>query len=295
MVIKINYNHVITFFSLFIIVGLILVEFSLPPTSKTDANIENSNIEIKLPVAMYHHMLNAPSKLGDYVISPTQFEEDLKYIKKMGYTTINSKELLDFIENGTELPPKPIMITFDDGNESVYEYAYPLLKKYDMKAIVSIIGKQTDFFSDENHQKHINYSYLSWDELRELEESGIFEIQNHSYDMHETPNSRRFGIRTKKNESKEEYKKALINDIGGLNKQITQEIGVTPTVFALPFGVKSKQTEKILEEMGFKIILTCEEKINTINFQQELPIKLKRFNRANKYSTYDFYSKLLKK
>ncbi|MEG0691916.1 MAG: polysaccharide deacetylase family protein [Oscillospiraceae bacterium] len=294
MIIKINYNYVAAFLSLVVVVTFLLVELLSPSNVTADVTVNSEDEHIKLPVAMYHHILDSPSRLGDYVISPAQFEEDLKYIQKKGYTTITSVELLNFIENDGELPEKPILITFDDGYESVHEYAFPLLQKYNMKAIVSIIGKHTDIFSNKDEPRHINYSHLSWDQLREMQQSGVFEIQNHSYDMHQTQSSPRYGIRMKKGESDEDYKTALLNDIGGLSDQITNEIGVTPTVFAYPFGALNKQSRPILEELGFKIILTCEEKVNSISPDDELPLKLKRYNRASKYSTYDYYSKLLK-
>lgn len=291
---KLNYNYIAVFLSLLLVGSLILTEvFAKAPLAKSVLTETEGENAVKLPVAMYHHILNSPSRLGDYVISPTQFEEDLKYIKKKGYTTITAEQLINFVENGESLPPKPIMITFDDGYESVHEYAFPLLQKYEMKAIFSVIGKQVDIFSNKEEPRHINYSHASWEQLQEMQESGIFEIGNHSYDMHSTKKENRFGIRPKKGEDEKTYQKILINDIGGLNEQITNTIGITPTVFAYPFGALCKDSKPVLEELGFKIILTCEEKVNVIYPNTDFPINLKRFNRASKYSTYDFYSKLL--
>ncbi len=294
MIIKINYNYVAVFLSLVLVISFLFVELLSPPIMGADITANSEDESIKLPVAMYHHILNSPSRLGDYVISPAQFEEDLKYIEEKGYTTITSVQLLNFIQNGKELPENPILITFDDGYESVHEFAYPLLKKYNMKAIVSIIGKHTDIFSKKDEPRHINYSHLSWDQLRDMQQSGVFEIQNHSYNMHQPQGKGRYGIRMKKGESEEDYRAALLKDIGGLNDQITAEIGVAPTVFAYPFGALSKQSRPILDELGFKIILTCEEKVNNLSPDNELPLKLKRFNRASSYTTSSFYGKLFK-
>ena len=293
MIIKLNYNYVASFLGLFVVVSFLLIELMSAPSVTTDISPTSSNDEVQLPVVMYHHILESPSKLGDYVISPDQFEDDLKYIQEKGYTTITSVQLLEFIEQDGQLPEKPILITFDDGYESVHEYAFPLLQKYNMTAIVSIIGKQTELFSNKDEPRHINYSHLSWEQLREMQKSGVFEIQNHSYDMHQPKTEPRYGIRMKSGESEEDYHLALINDIQGLNTQITNEIGVVPTVFAYPFGAISKQSKPILNEMGFKIILGCEEKVNTIHQSDELPLKLNRYNRASKYSTYDYYEDLL--
>lgn len=290
MVIKMNYNIVAFALSIVVVIVFCMAELAIP----ADINVEATSIEdqVELPVAMYHHISKSPSRLGNFVVSPTQFEDDLKYIKKSGYETISAKQLIDFFEKGTDLPEKPIMITFDDGNESVHEYALPLLQKYNMKAIISVIGKHTDIFSDENAIRHINYSHVTWSQLKEMQESGVFEIGNHTYDMHDNPGGKRYGVLIKKGESDEDYRDALTKDIGGLSDQIEKEVGVKPEVFAYPFGKSSKKTKEIIKDLGFKIIFTCEEKINKLRPYTEEPVCIRRFNRASRYSTHEYFKKL---
>ena len=84
--------------------------------------------EIALPVIMYHHILESSKLLGAYVITPTELENDFKWIQKEGYTPVVVADLLAYVHNDVPLPEKPIMITFDDGYESNYVYAYPLLQ-----------------------------------------------------------------------------------------------------------------------------------------------------------------------
>lgn len=293
MVVKINYNFVAVFLSICLVMLFCIMELVLPQNVSTSAEANAAKEgQVILPVAMYHHILTSPSRWNDYTISPDQFEEDLKYIKECGYTTVSAGELISWADEGTPLPEKPILITFDDGYESVYEYAFPLLKKYEMKAVVSIIGRYTDLFSDPNEPSHVNYAHLSWNQCREMKDSGLIEIQNHTYDMHSNTESKRYGIRINKGESEDAYKKALYEDIGGLNAQIKEELGESPFVFAYPFGALCKESKPILEELGFQMILTCEEKINVLSAEPEKPLVLKRFNRAHHYSTYDYYTKL---
>ena len=95
---------------------------------------------VQLPVIMYHGILADTKLQGDYVISPTQFEEDLKELKNRGYTTVTIGEIVDYVYNGKELPQKPVVLTFDDGYYNNYLYAYPLLKKYACKGVISPIA-----------------------------------------------------------------------------------------------------------------------------------------------------------
>lgn len=282
MVCKINYAVT----ALIITVIIIGVSLCTVKAQQVDADVDT----VSLPVVMYHHILN--SKQGDYIISPAQFEEDLQYIKKQGYTTVTTAQILGYIQGGEPLPEKPIYITFDDGFEAIYTYAMPLLKKYDMKAVVSIIGKHTDIFSNPEETRHLNYSHLSWAQLREMQASGVFEIGNHTYDMHDNCNNKRYGIRKRQGESQCEYVEYLNSDIGALSKQMEKELGATPIVFAYPFGALCRDSVEVLSDMGIKVLLTCEEKVNKIEIGAKTPISLKRFNRAAKYSTYDFFKRL---
>lgn len=291
MVIKVNYNIVAVLLSVILVATFCLLELAGPKEIRADVMAQTEE-SIQLPVAMYHHISTDPKWLGDYVISPEQLEEDLKYIQKCGYTTVSVRELLNYVEDGTPLPEKPVMITFDDGNESVYVYALPLLKKYNMKAVISILGNQTDFYSDPDVPSDVSYAYLNWDELRKMQASGIFEIGNHTYDMHENGKNQRYGIRIKRGESEDEYRKAIMGDVGMLNDKMEQELGFRPVVFAYPFGALCKESRPLLADIGFRVVLTCDERVNTITRGEEEPIVLKRFNRPHRYSTYEYYKKL---
>lgn len=99
----------------------------------TNAQVQPEGIQ--LPIIMYHSMLRNGS--GEYTISPETFEEDLRYLKDNGYTTIYMQDLLDYINKQVPLPEKPIMLTFDDGYYNNYLYAYPLAKKYESKIVIS--------------------------------------------------------------------------------------------------------------------------------------------------------------
>ncbi len=252
---------------------------------------------VNLPVIMYHHILEEKTKWGEFVISPAEFESDLYYLSEKGYASVTTKQILDFIKHGTPLPQNPILITFDDGYESTYEYAYPLLQKYGFTAVISPVGKYTDLFSSDVIS-HINYSHVSWEQLNEMLSTEVFEIGNHSYDMHTIEDDGRKGIKMLPDESEYDYINLLYYDIDSFNKQIQEETGILPTVFSYPYGAYSGITDKILADMGFEIILTCEEKMNVLDansIDENGVLRLDRFNRASKISSYEFFDYALAK
>ena len=233
-----------------------------------------------LPVLMYHHILKDSSRHGKYVISPYEFEEDLKFLKENGYKTVTVKDLINLTQDNMPLPEKPIMITFDDGYLSALEYAYPLLLKYEMKAVISVIAKETEVYS-ENGDRHVSYAHLSWEDLSEMEQSGVFEVQNHSYDMHKNKKGVRHGTKRVNGESIEQYEAEFKKDVSLAQDLLAEKSGIYPTCFTYPFGMISDESLPIIKDMGFSASLSCSEGVNKITENPDSLYLLKRYNRAH--------------
>ena len=250
---------------------------------------------VHLPIIMYHGISKSPRYQGRYVISPEEFESDLKYIKDNQYNTIFVDDVINYVCNDTPLPENPIMITFDDGYYNNFLYAYPLLQKYNCKMVLSPIGKYTDIYS-QCDDRNANYAHCTWDNINEMAASGLVEIQNHSYDMHTTnKKGRRNGAKKLKGESHEEYQAALTKDLTKMQQEILDNTGIKSQAFTFPFGAVSNDSIDILKGIGFKAALTCEEKTNKITHDTECLYHLNRFIRPHNISTEKLFSKISKK
>ena len=244
--------------------------------------------EIKIPIIMYHGLCKDSNRRNEYMISPEYFEQDLKYIADQGYTAIFLSELIDYFEKGTPLPDKPIILTFDDGYYNNYVYAYPLLQKYKIKAVISPIGITADNAENEQYRSPL-WSQCKWSELKEMQDSGLVEIQNHTYNLHKLSSSAK-GVSAMQGESTQEYKERLSHDLLTFNAKMKTELGTNPLAFVYPFGVKSTDTEQIIRSLGFKAILDCENKMNIITSKDDL-YHLHRFLRPDNLNASDFFSK----
>lgn len=240
---------------------------------------------VRLPIIMYHSILKDPKAHGDYVVSPEVLEEDFRYLSEQGYTAITMRQLVDYVHFGGDLPEKPVMITFDDGYLNNILYAQPLLEKYDMCAVISIIGEFTDRFS-ETPDPNPNYAHLSWDEIGQAAESGRFEIGNHSFGMHF--NDRRRGSMIKKGETPEQYSKVFTSDIMKLQSCLEEKSGCEPLVYTYPFGMICEESEQLVKDMGFKASFSCRKLVNTITRDPDCLFLLGRFNRPSGISTWEF-------
>ncbi len=249
--------------------------------------------KVTIPIILYHSILTKDKIIDRYTITPSELESDLEYVRDNGYTTITMSDLIDYVYDGKALPVKPLIITFDDGYLNNYEYAYPLLKKYEMKAVLSIIGCYVDLFTNEKSDNLV-YSHINWDQVNALLESGCFELQNHTYSLH-TKKKGRVGAKIKRGESLEHYEKILTEDIGGFQQLITEKTGYTPNTFVYPYGEVSKESILILKDMGFRASLSTYGGINYLTRDPDMLFGLKRNDRPRGVSSRTFFTGIYKK
>jgi peptidoglycan/xylan/chitin deacetylase (PgdA/CDA1 family) len=232
-----------------------------------------------VPILMYHEIKTY--KTGKDIILPREFENDLKYLAENGYTAVTMEDLLAYTQNEADLPEKPIVLSFDDGYLSTYIYAFPLLKKYNDKIVLSIIGKNTDDFS-RIPDDDLDYSHVTWDQLNEMLDSGCVEVQNHSYNLHKY--GKRVGCAQLPGETCEAYEKLLAGDVGRLQTEIALKTGRVPTTFSYPYGKYGDATDQILRKLGFRSTLTCDYGVNLVTRDPECLFRLKRICRSHNHT-----------
>lgn len=244
---------------------------------------------IPLPILMYHSILKDDARQGKYVVSPDVLAADLDALLTAGYQTVTVSDLLAYVNDNTPLPEKPVMITFDDGYYNNYVYAYPLLQQRHMRAVLSIIGSQTALFT-ENGEENPYWSHMRLGRL--LETQDVFEIQNHSWNLHEYGERR--GCLRRRGEDETTYESLLREDTGQTQELLTGAGLPQPQCYTYPFGALSEESEQVLRDMGFLCTLGCEEKMNYITRDPACLYELGRYNRAADESTESYLGRLLK-
>lgn len=226
---------------------------------------------------MYHGFTENKSS-DKYVLNIDDFESDLRYIINNGYSFVNITEVAEYIKNGASLPEKPIMITFDDGYLNNYTLAFPLIKKYKAKVVISPIM----YFSEHEDStlfRDASYSNMNFDELTAMSNSGLVEYANHSYNMHSITNQRH-GAGKSRFESIEEYRRTFLNDTLHSHQLLSKITGTPPQAYTYPFGYVSNESKSLLFCIGYKIAFSCNEKINIISSFKTGLYLLNRFNRT---------------
>lgn len=241
---------------------------------------------VRIAVIMYHGLIDDTSKQNKYFIDTKYFEQDLQYLNENSFHTIFAGDLINYFEKGTPLPENPILLTFDDGYYNNYTFAYPLLQKYNCKAVISPIGISADQ-AEQDTKQNPAYSQCKWSQLREMQDSGLVEIQNHTYNLHHIGNGRS-GAKNNPDEDFNAYQAMLTADLEKCNSRIHEELGTVPNAIVFPFGSFSNDTLQIVKDMNFKAAFDCEEKINFLSSKDDL-FRIHRFLRPNNMSSKEFF------
>jgi peptidoglycan/xylan/chitin deacetylase (PgdA/CDA1 family) len=218
-----------------------------------------------IAILMYHH-IDAEGK-GDVIISEKLFESHIKAIYDAGYTAVSFNQLIDYVEKGIDLPEKSVVITFDDGYLSNYTIAYPILKKYNMKATIFVIGAfvGTDTYKDTDYK---TFPYFSYAQAQEMVSSGLISIQSHTYDMHQTSWLEKGKVRKNvlqlSGENRDNYIATFCADFQKSKTAIESAIQKEVNVFSYPSGLSTQLTDSLLNRMGAKCSVITTEFPNTL-------------------------------
>lgn len=212
--------------------------------------------EVNVPILLYHRL--GPTVADGMTIKTSVFEEHLKYLKDNGYKVIPLRQLVNWYQKKGPAPaPKSVVIVEDDAHKSVYSDMYPLAKKYNAPITIFIYPSAVS-----------NAKYaLTWDQLRELKKSGLFDFQSHTY-WH--PNFKR----ERKKLKPAEFDKLASSQLLKAKDKIAKELGVTVDLLAWPFGIYDDDLLRRAAAAGYTGTFTIERRHAT---SSESVMKLPRY------------------
>lgn len=182
-------------------------------------------------VLEYHHVSDTAPKSTR--ISPEKFNQQMDYLAQHNFHIVPLVDLAERLRKGETLPDKTVAITFDDSYASVYQSAYPLLKKR---------GWPFTFFVN-TEAVGSSPIFVSWEQLREMAKNGVT-IANHTQYHHHLP-------RLNKTETRQQWRDRTRAEIENAQKTIAKEIGRAEKIFAYPFGEYDGEVQKILKDLDY--------------------------------------------
>lgn len=208
---------------------------------------------MRLPALLYHHVgprVPDPAHAG-LSVSATRFEQQVRWLARKGYMGIRPLDWLAWLLHGTALPPKPVLLTFDDGYADFPDHALPVLRRYGFRAVVFVV---TGWIGARNSWD--GAPLMSAHQIRQCSAQGI-EFGAHSRthpDLTSLSGTR------------------LREEIAGSGEDVSAIIGTRVTSFAYPYGFWSEEVRARVRE-SFDLAFTCEEGLNQIDTD---PLLLRR-------------------
>lgn len=232
----------------------------------------------KIPVLLYHHLLEQ-SDIDTYgwsnngsVLSVESFEKQMKYLYENGFYTATLDELQSFLDGKISLPEKTVVITFDDGYLTNGIYAYPIMKKYNFRGTIFMIGHRVDapqrlFDPSDTQSISIKRAYRYTD---------VFDFESHTYDLH-GKDENKIPVIISSDEN------TILDDL----VKIKDLVGAK--YFAYPYGAHNEDTIEYLKQTGYEMAFTVKpDYVTKESDKYELP----RFPIAP-YTTFDRFVQIV--
>jgi peptidoglycan/xylan/chitin deacetylase (PgdA/CDA1 family) len=185
---------------------------------------------VNVPILMYHYVSELPADADvyrrDLTVTPDRFEAQMRYLKEEGYTTVILSDIYEALTEGKPLPPRPIVLTFDDGYKDAYTHVLPVLQEY------GFIG---EFFVLATPAHYQAPHYLSWNDMKEMADAGM-SMQAHGRDHVELTNR---------------ANDFLVYQILGAREAVEAHTGQPVRFFCYPSGRHDEATRAVVASAGY--------------------------------------------
>lgn len=249
-------------------VGSLVLASLLASAAALAETAEEGGVATQYTVLSYHDVIDLTRtpdlKVYPQTITRNRLVQQFNLIETLGYNPISLQDILDARAGRQPLPPRAVLLTFDDGYRSVYDIVLPLLELYDYPAVVAPVGSWLEV----PEGGEVPYGqvmlprerFLSWDQLRELQASPLVELATHTHDLHKgvignpqgneqpaagTPRWSESGY-----ESIEAYRQRIRADLKQARDQLKEKLGEAPRSVIWPYGGYSKAAIEIATELG---------------------------------------------
>ncbi|NNG76516.1 poly-beta-1,6-N-acetyl-D-glucosamine N-deacetylase PgaB [Acinetobacter sp. ANC 4277] len=238
------------------------------PTVGMAQNVIKAAIEIpdNLFVTLtFHDVRDDVARTGDkdvYAISTKNLAQYFAWLQQEGWNPIRLEDVWQVRQKKKSLPPKSVLLTFDDGALSSYSHVYPLLKQYNFPAVFAIPTSWINGNTKDAYEAYGDNNLMNWDQMREMQESGLTEFVSHSDNMHKgilaNPQknmqpaaiTREYFTKVQKYESDQAYQERVVADLKKSKEILDFELGINTQGIFWPYGAVTKESEQLAAKAG---------------------------------------------
>ncbi|MBV8259793.1 MAG: poly-beta-1,6-N-acetyl-D-glucosamine N-deacetylase PgaB [Paraburkholderia sp.] len=213
-------------------------------------------------------------------ISTATLNTIFAWLKAKDFRPVSVAQIVASRNGGPRLPPRAVLLTFDDAYKSQFTRAFPLLQQYGYPALIGVVTRWTDTPAGDpvriSHKSVMPPGYfMSWDDLREMAQSGLVEVASHTHDMHhgalanpqgnELPaaSAHLYSTQLQRYETDEEYRARVHDDLKKSVDLIQERTGVTVRSAVWPYGMYNAALINASQTLGMSVHFTLDDGPNT--------------------------------
>lgn len=228
----------------------------------------------------YHDVEDRDPDQAVVAVRTERLIEQLAWLRENGYQAVSVDQILAARRGGPALPPKAVMLSFDDGYSSFYTRVMPILRAYHWPALLAPVGS----WIDTPLNQPVDFAgtprprgeFLTWQQIREVSQSGLVEIAAHTDANHKgilanpqgnlepAATTRSFDPKTNGYESEAQFQARMRADVAAISNKIRTVTGKAPRVWVWPYGAADGTSLAVVGEHGYEMALTLEDGLDDL-------------------------------
>lgn len=238
-------------------------------------------------VLAYHDVEDDAADQRYLSVRTSALNEQISWLLHNGYHAISVQDILDAHDGKKALPPKAVLLSFDDGYSSFYTRVWPLLQAWNVPALWAPVGSWVDTPANQK----VNFGglmtprdrFATWDMVRELSQSPLIEIGSHTWASHygivANPQGSRepvianrfYDKATGHYETDRQFSQRIGDDVRKVTEKITQVTGKAPRAWVWPYGAANGTSLAIARQQGYQLAFTLEDGLGDVNDPGNIP------------------------
>ena len=229
----------------------------------------------------YHDVEDRDPDQALVAVRTERLIEQLAWLRENNYQPVTVDQIITARNGGPELPPRAVLLSFDDGYSSFYTRVMPILRAYNWPAILAPVGSwvdtplnQTVDFAGVPRKRS---EFLTWEQIREVSKSGLVEIAAHTDANHKgvlanpqgnqqpAATTRRYDPATGRYETEADFQARLRKDVAAISEKIRKVAGYSPRVWVWPYGEADGTALQVIGSEGYQMALTLEDGLDSLD------------------------------
>jgi len=259
----------------------------LPPAERPSEEQNRPWPANRFLVLAYHDVEDDGADQRYLSVRTAALNDQIVWLLRNDYRPVSVQQILDARNGGKPLPPKAVLLTFDDGYSSFYTRVWPLLEAYKVPALWAPVGSWVDMPANQKVDfgglMTARSKFATWDMVREVSQSPLVEIGSHTWSSHYGSQAnpqgsslpavanRLYNKATGQYETEAQFTQRIDADVSRITAKLKEVTGKAPRAWVWPYGEANGTSLAIAKKHGYQLAFTLERGLGDINDLSNIP------------------------